>query len=750
MLATKQQLCILFLLVLVWFRVLAAHDSTDAADSCPKGFFCPVTAPDKNLTVPCGYSATQYCPEHSHQPLPTAQGFFATGFVRPQVTPSSPGSNTLQVGGFTAQVKCPRGSYCIDGVKKLCPAGRYGGSTGNTNASCSGLCTAGFFCPEGSTVSTQKPCGIDATVFCPTGSAAPTRVLRSYYSNGHGPGMILDIQEVRLSNVNRTTTKFCLALSGTSTKYATCPASAALLKISSTASAIQDYLQNLQDNLVTVTPPILVGSTFTFTVTFSGYVRHVDMLVAQKASSASASVISEVFRISEATEPLVGEKYLGLRHTAQTLCEPGYWCDEKTGIRRKCAAGRYGDAAGLFNAECSGLCAAGYYCAEGSVAPSQFKCGAVNVFCPAGSSAPTAVSDGYYTTNGEEGTESDELTRSSERKCEPGSWCSAGIRRLCIPGFWGGTFGAQYKTCSGSCNEGYLCPEGSTKPNEVMCGDPNYFCPAKSSMPVKVSPGYYSTGGTEATRTGQAIAPKGSYASAGLLFPCRAGFFGASEGMSTAVCSGQCAAGFYCPIGSTSPVMRVCGGDDVYCVPSSVAPIHVEPGFYTADYLYDVCPPGKFRKAERFVSNTSSFALHNSFSLTSQSLSSLASGSTHLIMDHLCLQPPRRSQSVSSVHLGSSRSWKETVMLFASPAEATSSTTPTVSPLTTPLPSIAPHAFATLRRPMMAISFISMHQLPHARNFSPLQLLTFLTTLGSTTSLLRDRCRRSASQGTIA
>lgn len=599
----QQQLCVLALLALVWFRVLAVQDATNATtETCPKGFYCPVTAPDKNLTVPCGNSAIQYCPESSSQPLPTAQGFFAAGFVYPQVTPSSPGSNTLQVGGFTAQVKCPRGSYCIDGIKTLCPAGRYGGSTGNTNASCSGLCTAGFFCPEGSTVSTQNPCGVDATVFCPAGSAAPTRVLRSYYTNGHGPGMISDIQEVRLSNVDATT-KFCLALSGTSTKYATCPANAALLTISSTtATAIKNYLQSLQRNLVTVSPPTLVGSTFTFAVTFSGYVRYVDMLVAQKASSASAAAISEVFRISEATEPSVGEQYLGMRHTAQTLCEPGYWCDERTGIRQKCAAGRYGDAGGLFNAECSGLCAAGYYCTEGSISPNEVKCGAADVFCPAGSSAPTTVTNGYYTTNGDEGPEGDKLTRYSERKCEPGSWCSAGVRRPCLPGFWGGKFGALTETCSGPCNEGYLCPEGSTKPNEVMCGDPNYFCPAKSSVPIRVSPGYYSTGGTEATRTGQSIAPQGSYACAGLLYPCRAGFFGASEGMTVATCSGPCAAGFYCPIGSSSPVMRVCGGDDVYCVASSVAPIRVEPGFYTADYLYDVCPPGRFRKAVRFVS----------------------------------------------------------------------------------------------------------------------------------------------------
>lgn len=47
--------------------------------------------------------------------------------------------------------------------------------------------------------------------------------------------------------------------------------------------------------------------------------------------------------------------------------------------------------------------------------------------------------------------------------------------------------------------------------------------------------------------------------------------------------------------GSTSPVMRYCGGDDVFCPPFTVAPIRVHRGFYTADYLYEVCPPGQWR-----------------------------------------------------------------------------------------------------------------------------------------------------------
>lgn len=41
--------------------------------------------------------------------------------------------------------------------------------------------------------------------------------------------------------------------------------------------------------------------------------------------------------------------------------------------------------------------------------------------------------------------------------------------------------------------------------------------------------------------------------------------------------------------------MRYCGGDDVFCPPFTVAPIRVHNGFYTADYMYEVCPPGQWR-----------------------------------------------------------------------------------------------------------------------------------------------------------
>lgn len=48
------------------------------------------------------------------------------------------------------QTRCPIGSYCLGGVSFPCPAGRFGASQMSVDSSCSGVCSEGHFCPEGS------------------------------------------------------------------------------------------------------------------------------------------------------------------------------------------------------------------------------------------------------------------------------------------------------------------------------------------------------------------------------------------------------------------------------------------------------------------------------------------------------------------------------------------------------------------------------------------------------------------------
>ena len=130
---------------------------------------------------------------------------------------------------------------------------------------------------------------------------------------------------------------------------------------------------------------------------------------------------------------------------AQSICPPGTYCEN--GIARLCPAGTYGFAYGTATPECAGKAWRGYY-------------------CPAGS------------------------TRGKQMICPAGRW---------------GTEGMGSEQCEGECAAGYYCPAGSTSPTQHECGGETVFCPPSSPFPRNVSTGYYATGGSVRTRTGQAL-----------------------------------------------------------------------------------------------------------------------------------------------------------------------------------------------------------------------------------------------------
>ena len=69
----------------------------------------------------------------------------------------SESSNTNTGCRWTFRVSaCPIGSFCSTGASSAtpCPAGTFGASIGLFTSACSGVCTAGWFCPPGSTTST--------------------------------------------------------------------------------------------------------------------------------------------------------------------------------------------------------------------------------------------------------------------------------------------------------------------------------------------------------------------------------------------------------------------------------------------------------------------------------------------------------------------------------------------------------------------------------------------------------------------
>ena len=86
-----------------------------------------------------------FCPVGTANPIVVLPGYYTTGQTR-----------TTR----TDQEECPPGSYCIQGVIRDCPKGRYGIGSRLTTPECSGLCAVGHYCPRGSTTRYEHPCPI--------------------------------------------------------------------------------------------------------------------------------------------------------------------------------------------------------------------------------------------------------------------------------------------------------------------------------------------------------------------------------------------------------------------------------------------------------------------------------------------------------------------------------------------------------------------------------------------------------------
>ena len=129
-----------------------------------------------------------------------------------------------------------------------------------------------------------------------------------------------------------------------------------------------------------------------------------------------------------------------------------------------------------------------------------------------------------------------------------------------------GRFGADTELnnlkCSGACDPGYYCPEGSNTSKPRPCPAGRYVeIPGSSSL-------------SNCTECG-----KGFYCEEGALYekPCRATTYGDEPGLSTKECSGDCPAGFF-------------------CVTETIKPESCPPGFYSGagDKSCEGCPVGFF------------------------------------------------------------------------------------------------------------------------------------------------------------
>ncbi len=126
------------------------------------------------------------------------------------------------------------------------------------------------------------------------------------------------------------------------------------------------------------------------------------------------------------------------------------------------------------------------------------------MFCPEGSPLPITVKAGFLSVC--EGTVDCRSfvivdhqyvppvdVRNKQAPCEKGHYCTGGVSRPCPAGAYGDTTRLSASHCSGFCNRGYYCPEGSSSPAEKACPEGTYGSTVglkNSSCSGKCLPGY--------------------------------------------------------------------------------------------------------------------------------------------------------------------------------------------------------------------------------------------------------------------
>ena len=291
--------------------------------TCEAGHYCPPASTSATQNE-CGNGGTEpqlFCPEGSALPLSASAGHYTIGSL------SNAGSYQVvgDVNRRSAEVSSEPGTYSVGGVRRPCPAGRFGETAGLTTAACSGPCAPGHYCEEESVSGLQNRCGHPG-LYCPSNSSAPMQVTTGYMSHDGGPD----------TRANQTVCP----------KGSYCP---------------------LGTGVAHLCPAGRYGS---------------DVLLVEKKCTGA--------------------------------CAPGYYCPEgsTTSTQVVCPAGRYsGHGAG--SSDCEGSCARGHYCPEGSTNMWEYECGGEFVYCPGGVGEPRNVTVGWYSTGGDNST-----TRTAEVECE--------------------------------------------------------------------------------------------------------------------------------------------------------------------------------------------------------------------------------------------------------------------------------------------------------------------------------------------
>jgi hypothetical protein len=519
-------------IALLLLTILGATSSLHNQEDIPlRGFICK----HNNVHKPCelchkGYYCRDdkttvpcggnsvYCPLGSLTPTQVQQGFYSVG-----------GTNTTR----HDQIIAPKGYYALEGEKTVCPVG--------------------FYCPTQG-MSSPLECG-DRNVYCEEGASEPTRVTLGFYSVGgtnttrHGQiiaptgyyasnGIVLPCHEGHFGSIEGLTHDTC---SGVCEAGFICP-------IASTSS--RQIACGGEDRYCPS------GSASPLHVQ-SGYYTTAEEEPCRPGTYRSPAASGDVFISPINTSREEGKCFICPENTFKHIAGDDASLCLECGTKAKSTAERI-------------TCDCYQSATEKKLTKLEYnvverKCGQLAL-----------PLDDYHLPN-------TQFTKSEERPCQKGYYCQNGIRSKCPSGRFGNKDYEVNEECTAECLEGYWCEEASTSSMQNKCGSPNVYCPSGTRTPIYVDDGFYTDEEEpQDTKTSQHICPKGYWCENGYRFPCNAGTFGDSVGLSDMSQCGICLSGYYCEAASTTPHQYPCGNSTVFCPEGASAPILVDEGYYTS------------------------------------------------------------------------------------------------------------------------------------------------------------------------
>ena len=538
-------------------------ENASQCDNCTAGYYCPGHGNTELTLCPAGF----YCEEGSGDPLPCLNGTYSnrTGLESSdECTPCPPGmycatgglqapegpcraghvcynTSSLPAPVFSDEVTfgdiCQPGRYCPEGsgFHRPCPAGTYSSARGLEDVTectpCRGgyacttdgliepdtVCTAGHYCVSGAVSpapynsSTGDICPV--STYCPQQSTSPIPCQPGHYANSTGNSQCLQCSEGFYCHVDISVSPVICPLGhycpqGSGLNYMACPRGTIGTRTGLTAESecepcpAGEYCE-------------LSGQSTSNGSCSAGFY----------CTSGAASPTPE---LSDTTGPCSTGHYCPEHSVLPTSCPRGTYSSSELNQAitdcLPCSPGAYCDSSGLSSP--SGLCAAGWYCTNGSseAKPTNASDGGIcpeGHACVAGSSQPLPCIAGTYTNS---------TGNSVCLQCPEGFFCD----------------GATVDPYDFPCPAGYYCPQGTTYNTQ-------FPCPIGTINPL-------SRSRSEAACT---FCPVGSYCNI--------------SGLSAV--SGLCLAGSFCAAGSTSEAGRACASG-YYCPYGTQLEVDCPPGMY--------------------------------------------------------------------------------------------------------------------------------------------------------------------------